>query len=58
MMTTTEILLNNPNMSDEILAVITRKALEENNEQILRGLAMHKNAGPKTLSLIVNHHSS
>lgn len=52
MATIVEVILNNKNATDESLAKIAERAIKSKDEQLLKKLATHPNAGFKTLSLI------
>ncbi len=51
-MTTLEMVIDNKNAEDEVLATIAQKALKAKNEDLFKKLATRPNAGPKTLSII------
>ena len=47
-----EVIANNKNASDDILAEVAKQAVESKDEQLLKKLVRHRRAGMETLSII------
>ena len=49
----TEVIANNKNASDDILAEVAKQAVGSKDDQLLKKLVRHPRVGMKTLSIII-----